>query len=544
MKPLRHLFDYLFTAGSIGSVILIALALVVVLVPMLWRGAGAVIFHGTVEFRKMQMEHFNRGATADMADDLAAARAAREPVYTLIEEFSRGINTSLLEQEAGALSTEFSKQLRERNVTDEERQRLTSLVRRLRDTLRDAYETTDKAEAEKLLAEVLKHAADPDLAGTVAEGFFKAAREYQHTVAAVDLSRRQQYAADLAEVRAALRELFGPLPGERLPTLVQEQYGATRSDMADRALRHLLVSETWVEDGPGRPLRRVETPREQQFAGTNLAPLFPLVRDHLDEMLRPRLTFYWQYFIDGSLSGRYFGGVGPEILGTLLLTVIAVAFALPLGLVSAAYLVEVAGDGRIVQLIRTCINTLAGVPSIVFGLFGLAFIVLFLLPLFGLRGDSSVLAGGLTLGLLVLPVIIRASEEAIRSVPPSYKEAALALGAGRFRCFVTVTMPAALPGILTGVILSLSRAAGETAPILFTAAVAVGPAAWPLWPGVAGGTPALSYTAYNIATMDTLGSQVPHNQYGVIMTLILLVLILNVLAIALRWRVARRLRGH
>jgi phosphate transport system permease protein len=543
VKRLRHILDYLFTAGSVGSILLIALVLVVVLAPMLWRGSGAVIFHGTVEFRKMQLEHFGRGAATEVDEEIAAAHKAREPVYRILDEFSHGLDTSRLETEAGKLGREFGKQLDERGVTPAEKSRLRALANDLRDSLKAAYESNDKAAAEKCLAEVLSHADDADLKGTVAEGFFAAARQYQHILATVDLSQRKQYTENLKEVAAALRGLLGPPPGEAIPVLPKDQYGATRSDMADRAIQRFLVAETWVEDGPGLPLRKVLVPREQQFAGTDLEPLFPLIRDHFGEMLRPRLTFYWQYFTDGPLSGHYFGGVGPECLGTLLLTAIAVAFAFPLGLISAAYLVEVAGDGRFVRLIRMSINTLAGVPSIVFGLFGLAFIVLIFLPLFGLRRESSVLAGGLTLGLLVLPVIIRASEEAIRSVPLSYKEAALALGAGRFRCFVTVTLPAALPGVLTGVILSLSRAAGETAPILFTAAV-MGQAAWPLWPGVAKGTPALSYTAYNIATMDTLGAQVPHNQYGVIMTLVLLVLVLNILAVVLRWRVARRLRGH
>ncbi len=134
----------------------------------------------------------------------------------------------------------------------------------------------------------------------------------------------------------------------------------------------------------------------------------------------------------------------------------------------------------------------------------------------------------MTLALLVLPVVIRASEEAIRSVPQTYREAAMGLGAGKFRTFVTVTMPAAGPGILTGIILSLSRAAGETAPILFAGAVALGPipnfaGKWWLQP-----TRALSYGCYDITVGDKLAMMVPHNQYGMVMTLILLVLCLNI----------------
>jgi phosphate transport system permease protein len=541
---LRGAWDGMFTAMAWAAVALIALALVAVLGPMLWRGAGAVAFRGTVEFRRMQLEQFNRGDPEAVAAEVAAAARARQPVYGLVDRFRRGIATEDLQEEARRISREFGKQLDRRDLAPEERAELRSLAKGLRDDLVDALETTDKAAGQQAVARVLAHAADPRLKGTVAEAFFAAARDYQRVLATVDLGRRAEYAAALGEVQEAIRSLLGPRPDEPRPPLVMDQYGATRWDAAEKALHRLLVAEKWAAAGPGEPLRLVETPRERQFAGTDLVAIFPLVREHVQEMLRPRPTVYWQYFLDDSLSGHYFGGVGPEILGTLLITVLAILFALPLGVVSAAYLVECAGDGRIVQLIRTCINTLAGVPSIVFGLFGLAFFVIFLLPMFGLARGSSILAGGLTLALLVLPIIIRASEEAIRAVPQTYKEAALALGASRLRCFVTVTLPAALPGILTGVILSVSRAAGETAPLLFTAAVAVGATSWPPWSAVTKPARTLAYSGFNMAVGDRVAALVPHNQYGMVATLIVLVLVLNVAAIVVRSRVARRLRGR
>jgi phosphate transport system permease protein len=136
--------------------------------------------------------------------------------------------------------------------------------------------------------------------------------------------------------------------------------------------------------------------------------------------------------------------------------------------------------------------------------------------------------------------MIRASEEAIRAVPQTYKEASLALGASRFRTFVTVTLPAALPGILTGVILSLSRIAGETAPVLFTGAVALGP----LPKSVFDPTRTLSYGSYDMAVGDRVAMMVPHNQYGMVVTLVVLILCLNALAIILRSRIFKKLRGH
>jgi phosphate transport system permease protein len=257
-------------------------------------------------------------------------------------------------------------------------------------------------------------------------------------------------------------------------------------------------------------------------------------------MLEPRRTFYWRYFFDDSTPGHYFGGIGPEILGTLFLTLLSMIFVVPFGVISAAYLTECTREGPTIRIIRMCINTLAGVPSIVFGLFGLAFFVLFFLPLFGAPSKPCILAGSMTLAVLTLPVMIRSSEEAIRTVPQTYKEASLALGASKFRTFVSVILPAALPGILTGVILSLSRVAGETAPILFTAGIAVGPVPKSIFQT----TRTLSYGSWDMAVADKLSAQVPHQQYGMVVTLILLILCLNAVAIVLRWRVFKRLKGH
>jgi phosphate transport system permease protein len=284
----------------------------------------------------------------------------------------------------------------------------------------------------------------------------------------------------------------------------------------------------------------VDYPRQARFAGTELEPLFGEVNEHIKDMLRPRLTFYWQYFIDESFNSHYFGGVGPEILGTLIITVLSILLAVPLGVIAAAYLVECAGDNWGVRIIRMCINTLAGVPSIVFGLFGVAFFIMFLLPALGMDSKACILAASLTLAVLTLPVMIRASEEAIRSVPRSYKEGSLALGASGFRTFITVTLPAALPGILTGVILSLSRVAGETAPVLFTGAVSMGS----IPKSVLDPTRTLSYGSYDMAVGDRVAMMVPHNQYGMVVTLVGLILCLNLLAVILRARVFKKLKGH
>ncbi|MCD4825062.1 MAG: phosphate ABC transporter permease PstA, partial [Phycisphaerae bacterium] len=476
---IRRLGDKTFTAASGLSILLMIAALVLILGPLLWRGGSALMFSGTVEFRKMQYDMHGRGNRQSLDAEIAETTQARRKVYELLDGFAAGIDTTQEQKQAKYTFRQYKTQLRNRvenaSLTADEAATLKKLAKKLRNRLLAAYETTNAAEAKADLEWVLTHADDKRFAASVGQQFFEQARRYQNTIDTMDLSRRPDYARNLSEVRQTITELLGPAPGEPVPALAQFQYGATRWDRAQKLLDQLLWDEQWVSQGSGQPLKKVRIPRKKQFAGTELAGLFPLMKQNLGDMLRPQQTFYWRYFSDNSTPGHFFGGVGPEILGTLLLTVLTMVFAIPLGITAAAYLVECTREGHFVRIIRMCINTLAGVPSIVFGLFGMAFFILYLQPALGLPKRACILAGSLTLAVLVLPVLIRASEEAIRAVPNSYKEASLALGAGKFRTFVTVTLPAAAPGILTGIILSMGRAAGETAPILFTAAVALGP---------------------------------------------------------------------
>ena len=545
---IRATWNRLFTATAATSVVLMAGALVIILAPMIWRGAQAVLFRGTVEFRKMQHDEplFNRGDAAGLQEQLAVAEAARRPVYEMVSDFSRGIDVAPLEDQARHLYRQLKRQLRNRAELagdGADAGELVDQARELRDTLLEALESHDRERAASLVRNVIECDRRDAFDGTVGEGFFQLAERYALSLESVDPARREEYLSALREVKDIVVRLLGPLPGESPEAdLAQYRYGATRWDQAQALLEELLWRTEWVAVAENQPLQQFRRPREGLFAGTELAAMFPYVRDHLEEMMLPQATVYWQYFIDDSTPGHYFGGVGPEILGTLLLTVLSMCFALPVGVMTAAYLIECTRGGRFTRVIRACINTLAGVPSIVFGLFGLALFIDVVQPTLGLESEISIFAGALTLAVLVLPIIIRASEEAIRAVPRAYKEASLSLGAGGLRTFLTGTFPAALPGILTGVILSMSRAAGETAPILFTAAVAyrIG------MPGsiFRGGTRTLSYSSYDMAVSDRMAMDVPHNQYGMIMTLILLVLGLNIAAVIVRSRLSRKLRGQ
>jgi phosphate transport system permease protein len=227
------------------------------------------------------------------------------------------------------------------------------------------------------------------------------------------------------------------------------------------------------------------------------------------------------------------GGIMPAIVGTLYLTVGAIAVALPLGIVSAIYLTEYAKQGRLIRMIRVGVNCLAGVPSVVFGLFGLGFFVVFL------KFGSSILAGSLTLGILILPTIIGASEEALKSVPQTFREASLALGVSKWNTISRIVLPSALPSILTGAILGVGRAAGETAPIMFTAAAfftAVLPRS------IFDEVMALPYHIYVLATAGTNIELTRPLQFGTALVLVSLVLGINLIAIMIRSGIRRKKR--
>ncbi|MCX6058464.1 MAG: phosphate ABC transporter permease PstA [Chloroflexi bacterium] len=224
-------------------------------------------------------------------------------------------------------------------------------------------------------------------------------------------------------------------------------------------------------------------------------------------------------------DGMRTGGILPAIIGTLYLTLGTALFSVPLGIAAAIYLSEYARDNQLTRLIRLAIINLAGIPSVVYGLFGLGLFVLFL------KFGTSILAASLTLSIMTLPVIISTSEEALRAVPQAFRTVSISLGATRWQTISRIILKEALPGILTGIILGLERAAGETAPILFTGAAFFLPQL-PHSPFDA--TMALPYHLFVIST------QVPEMpiqiQYGTALVLLVFVLTMNVIATVIRSR--------
>ena len=221
------------------------------------------------------------------------------------------------------------------------------------------------------------------------------------------------------------------------------------------------------------------------------------------------------------------GGVAPAIVGTLYLTLGAIIFAFPLGLACAIYLCEYSPSGWVMNLIRISINNLAGVPSVVFGLFGFAVFVKY----FGF--GISILSGSLTLGILSLPVIISATQEALLAVPQSLREASLAVGATKWQTIRRIVLPAALPGILTGLILSIGRIAGETAPILFTAATFY-QRGYPK--SIFSEAMVLPYHIYALMTEGVHPEKQTAIAYGCSLILLFIVLLVSFLAVVMRQR--------
>jgi phosphate transport system permease protein len=240
-------------------------------------------------------------------------------------------------------------------------------------------------------------------------------------------------------------------------------------------------------------------------------------------------TVTWEFLTTMPRNNMRAGGILSPIVGTVLLVLCTMVIAMPLGLLSAIYLSEYAHPGPFTRLVRLAIVNLAGVPSVVYGLFGFGLFVLLL------GFGESILAGSLTLALLILPLVIVASEEALQAVPQSFREASLALGATKWQTIRRAVLPNAIPGILTGGVLAVGRAAGETAPIMFTVAAFY---LSQLPHSVFDRAMALPYHLYIIST------QVPNApvgiQWGTALTLVGMVLVLNVVASSIRWVYRRK----
>ena len=262
----------------------------------------------------------------------------------------------------------------------------------------------------------------------------------------------------------------------------------------------------------------------------NAGIIIAIVAFLIDKAL-PALS--WEFIFDAPREMMTTGGIWPCIVGTFYLAIGATAIALPLGVGTAVYLSEYGGSGRFVSTIRLAVSNLSGVPSVIFGLFGLAFFV----TVCGLK--VSLVSGILTLAVLALPIIINTTEAALLQVPQAWREASLALGASKKETIFKIILPAALPGILTGNILALSRVAGETAAIMYTAAVFYTPT---MSNSVLDPVMSLPYHIYVLATSSVDVDATRPLQYATALVLVAMVLGLNAIALLIRQRAQRKLK--
>lgn len=244
-------------------------------------------------------------------------------------------------------------------------------------------------------------------------------------------------------------------------------------------------------------------------------------------------TISWEFLSTMPKEGMTQGGIYPAIIGTFCLVAGSMLFAFPIGVLAGIYMNEYMKDGMLKRFIKLMTNNLAGIPSIVFGLFGMAVFVK------GLDFGDSILAGSLTLGLLALPVVIRVTEEALLAVDNTFRHGSLALGATRLQTIRKVVLPIAAPNIVTGLILSIGRVSGETAPILFTVAAYFLPQ---LPTSVFDQVMALPYHLYVISTSGTDITASRDMAYGTALVLVLIVLVLNLLANILRRTLSKRVK--
>ncbi len=262
---------------------------------------------------------------------------------------------------------------------------------------------------------------------------------------------------------------------------------------------------------------------------TTLATIIPIIAVVIYVVYKGAPAINWGFLTEMPNDGMRAGGIWPAIVGTFYLTVGTAIFSVPLGIAAAIYLSEYASDNQFTRYIRLAIINLAGIPSVVYGLFGFGLFVIFL------NFGTSILSASLTLSIMTLPVIISTTEESLRAVPQSFRVVSISLGGTKWQTIRRLVLPQAIPGILTGVVLGLERAAGETAPILFTGAAFF----LPRLPGSPlDATMALPYHLFVIST------QVPgmpvQIQYGTVLVLLAFVLIMNLIATVIRSRARAR----
>ena len=561
----RKILDASFGKLSMFSLALMCALVVAFTMPILIKGAGAFIFTATSEHEKFLEEFFGEDLNSAQKALVENADIAKQKAFRLMEEFETRHSPENELAVENAVKAAFGKLARAEESaaecaklpSSERRQKFAALSQEIwkdfgnivGESARRAENDGTSVSFEKFLtaqsAKISQTAREVSAAAAKRNGLnFGARNALRRALVAIPEETIAKNAASLSRKNAAyfafkdgVNKLLGPSsPAQKArEKLPRNKYGQTRMDMAEKVFENsvsvIRIKKTAADGTPF--LASVKT--EEYFKDTPVEKIYSEIRDNLGSMLAPHVVFYGGFFTRPPVDANIFGGIFPMILGTFYLTLGAMLIAAPLGIIAAVYFSEYARENAITRLLRMCVGTLAGVPSIVFGLFGLAFLINTL----KISDGKSVLAGATTLALLILPTIIQSCVEALKCVPNSYREASYGLGAGKWKTICSVILPAALPGMLTGIIISMGRAAGETAPIIFTAATSTG-AALSLGAVFSEPTPALPWNIYNICSEHEAAEMVEHVQYGMVFTLMAIVLSLNAAAILLRAKLQKK----
>ncbi len=562
----RKILDISFRKLAQISLWAMCIMVAVFMLPIIIRGANAFLFTATAEHEKFLRDFLDREIGEKSAKRISDADAAKGRIFSLMQEYEgkslpdneSALNSKIEEafKSLQAAEPDFAKAALMKD-TAKRNAKFAELCavswKGFGESLGNFCANAEKGSAlfssEKFLAK--KKAEISGLAKTLSNkisrkdglsfGAKSALRRAMCEIpnAALDakISEFSVSNADYASLKSGIQKLLGPADAKQRAAekLLRNKFGQTRYDMAEKvyndSVKRIRVQRA-AKDGT---LSFEILNSKDVFKSGQIAKILGEIDASFDEMMQPHFVFYGGFFTDEPYDSNIFGGIYPMIVGTFYLTLGAMLLAAPLGIIAAIYFSEYAKDTKITALLKMCVGTLAGVPSIVFGLFGLAFLINTL----KISDGKSVVAGCATLALLILPTIIQSCFESLKCVPNSYREAAYGLGAGKWRAICTVILPAALPAMLTGIIISMGRAAGETAPIIFTAATSTG-VALGLGEIFSQPTPALPWSIYNICSEHEAAEMVQHVQYGMVFALMAIVLSLNFAAIIIRAKLQKK----
>lgn len=561
----RKIIDSSFSKLAKISLALMCAAVAAFTLPIIIKGAGAFLFTATSEHEKILEENFGADLSDGQKERIKRGEIQKEKIFSEILELENRKSLEaqkIITDEIDAAFVKLQKQtdsvLSAAKLTSSKRRKAfadisTSIWGDFASRVKEATQMAEKNGAavsfekflEKCSEDITERAKQYSGSKALKARIKPVARAaLRRSICQLPNSELELSRKRLSEINAAyftfksgVNKLLGPVDAKQKASekLPRNKYGQSRMDMARKVFEESVCKiRVIATDKNGHStFQSVQT--KEYFKGTPVEKIFDEIEENFDALMQPHFVFYGGFFTNDPVDSNLLGGIFPMIVGTFYLTLGSMLIAAPLGIIAAIYFSEYAKPSKITSALKMCVGTLAGVPSIVFGLFGLAFLI----DTLKISDGKSVIAGSATLALLILPTIVQSCAESLKSVPQTYREASLGLGAGKWYTICTVILPAALPSMLTGIIISMGRAAGETAPIIFTAATSTG-VALGLSQIFTNPTPALPWNIYNICSEHEAAEMVEHVQYGMVFTLMGIVLSLNLVAIIIRAKLQRR----